>query len=95
MASVNAQRCSPHCFKSCHIHKFLNKETMGCFEPPSTDDGFYSSKIDCDIYLEWLYLHEGRPPFQRHSFFAKAAQITKDGPKGLGQLSKIHSEICQ
>lgn len=56
---------------------------------------YYSSKIARYIYREWLHLHDGRPPFQRDGFFAKAIQISKHGPQTLQQLSACHRRICQ
>lgn len=46
------------------------------------------------VYREWLRLHDGRPPFQRHSFFAKAVQIGDNGPRNLEKLTAFHEALC-
>ncbi|KAH8672170.1 hypothetical protein BGZ61DRAFT_458991 [Ilyonectria robusta] len=76
------------------VYQFLNKELIVYFETQSVS-GSYSAKIARYIYREWLHLHHGRPPFQRGSFFAKAVQISKNGPQNLKQLSAFHHRICQ
>ncbi|KAJ3540662.1 hypothetical protein NM208_g4965 [Fusarium decemcellulare] len=76
------------------LYRFLNKEIMVYFETKSVS-GYYSGKIARYIYREWLHLYDGRPPFQRDSFFAKAIQIGENGPQNLKQLSAFHHRICQ
>ncbi|EEU34514.1 uncharacterized protein NECHADRAFT_54457 [Fusarium vanettenii 77-13-4] len=76
------------------VYQFLNKELIVYFETMSVS-AYYSSKIARYIYREWLHLHNGRPPFQRDGFFAKAVQISKNGPQNLKQLSACHGRICQ
>ncbi|KPM46378.1 hypothetical protein AK830_g9 [Neonectria ditissima] len=71
--------------------EFLNKELIVYFETPSVD----GAKIFRYIYREWLRLYDGRPPFQRESFFAKAVQISKNTSQKLAQLSAFHRTICQ
>lgn len=76
------------------VYQFLNKELIVYFETNSVS-GYESTKIARYIYREWLHLHDGRPPFQRDGFFAKAVQISSNGPQNLQQLSACHRRICQ
>ncbi|KAM0260326.1 hypothetical protein ACHAPA_010302 [Fusarium lateritium] len=95
MKGIKTQHCSSHYLLPKYAHKSLNKDIAVYFESSLDDGGWFSRKIGCYIYREWLHLHEGRPPFQRHGFLATAAQITEDGPQSLDQLLTFHGDFCQ
>ncbi|EEU35974.1 uncharacterized protein NECHADRAFT_85289 [Fusarium vanettenii 77-13-4] len=96
MTRIDERRPPQHFINPADAHQFLNKEVMVYFEPMSVSD-FYSRKIGCYIYREWLHLHNIRPIFQRDSFFAKAAHISNSnsGPQNLEQLSIFHHHLCE
>ncbi|UPK97601.1 hypothetical protein LCI18_008536 [Fusarium solani-melongenae] len=76
------------------IIEFLNKEVMMYIDQESIYCGAYGM-ISRYIYRKWLHLYNGRPPFQRDSFFAIAARCQDEGPNGLGRLSKYHKDLSQ
>ncbi|EXL41976.1 hypothetical protein FOCG_15334 [Fusarium oxysporum f. sp. radicis-lycopersici 26381] len=45
------------------------------------------------LYLAWLHLHEGRPPFQGGGFFPKPFQIPKQTAESLDELSSFHRDL--
>lgn len=73
--------------------EYLNKQIMVYFEPTSVSST-EGDRVGRYVYREWLRLHDGRPPFQRHSFFAKAAHICDKGPRSLDELTKFHKALC-
>lgn len=76
------------------IIKFLNKEVMIYLDQESIHYGEYG-KLGRYIYRKWLHLYNGRPPFQRDSFFATAARFQDEEPNGLDRLSKYHKDLSQ
>ncbi|KAI8951055.1 hypothetical protein F4801DRAFT_546236 [Xylaria longipes] len=51
----------------------------------------------CNFY-EWYHLHHGRPPFQRHRFFAKAISFPKaspQAPRDIPQVLSFHRSLCR
>ncbi|KAI0865586.1 hypothetical protein F4860DRAFT_526090 [Xylaria cubensis] len=50
------------------------------------------------IFREWYRLYHGRPPFQRHHFFAKAIKVPKEppqAPKDIPQIVSFHQSLCR
>lgn len=72
---------------------YLNKQIMVYFEPTSVTS-VEDDRLGRYVYRQWLRLHNGRPPFQRHSFFAKAVQIGDKGPQNLDELTAFHKDLC-
>ncbi|KAI0542117.1 hypothetical protein GGR58DRAFT_497473 [Xylaria digitata] len=50
------------------------------------------------IFREWYRLHHGRPPFQRHRFFAKAISFPKTSPhapRDIPQALSFYRSLCR
>jgi hypothetical protein len=97
MTTFNGRWLHGETFKKGHgeraLIEYLNKELMVYFQHQSVvvpqDD-----RLGRYIYREWLRLHDGRPPFQRHSFFAKAVRFDEKGPQSLQDVSELHKSLC-
>lgn len=74
--------------------EYLNKEIMIYFPCETMPRGHQEDKLGRYLYREWLQLHNGRPPFQRHSFFAKPAYFGENGPRSIEQISLFHKTLC-
>ncbi|KAF4462894.1 hypothetical protein FALBO_10287 [Fusarium albosuccineum] len=76
------------------IIKFLNKEVMIYLDTKSIDYCEYGT-LGRYIYRERLHLYNGRPPFQRDGFFAKATRFHDPESDGLYRLSAFHTGLSQ
>ena len=76
------------------IIEFLNKQVMIYIDQESIHGDAYGM-LGRYIYRKWLHLYNGRPPFQRDSFFAIAARFQDEEPNGLDRLSKYHKDLSQ
>ncbi|KAF2971848.1 hypothetical protein GQX73_g1774 [Xylaria multiplex] len=50
------------------------------------------------IFREWYHFNHGRPPFQRHRFFAKAIRFPKASPRAprnIPQVLSFHRSLCR
>ncbi|KAJ3529754.1 hypothetical protein NM208_g4001 [Fusarium decemcellulare] len=77
------------------IIKFLNKEVMIYLDTKSIADNSEYGSLGRYIYREWLHLYNGRPPFQRGGFFAKATRFHDPESDGLDRLSAFHKDLSQ
>ncbi|KAH6873449.1 hypothetical protein B0T10DRAFT_588840 [Thelonectria olida] len=76
------------------LKEYLNKEIMIYFQCGSLVGRRQDDKLGRYFYREWLRLHNGRPPFQRHSFFAKPVCFGEKGPQSIQQIGVFHKALC-
>ncbi|RSM08497.1 hypothetical protein CDV31_008134 [Fusarium ambrosium] len=76
------------------IEFLLNKEVMIYLDHESINCSNYG-KLGRYIYRKWLHLYNGRPPFQRDSYFAIAARFQDEELNGLDRLSKYHKALSK
>lgn len=93
LTTTNEPSLSKQWFAAADTIEYLNKQIMAYFEPTSVTsvEGYRLGRY---VYREWLRLYDGRPPFQRHCFFAKAVQIGEKGPRNLEELTAFHKAFC-
>ncbi|KAI0552486.1 hypothetical protein F4679DRAFT_592050 [Xylaria curta] len=80
------------------LAEYLNKQVIVYFQ----DDGNRvrlpeTRVIGRYIFREWYRLHQGRPPFQRHRFFAKAIifrKASQQSPRDIPQIISFHRSLC-
>ncbi|KAH7169896.1 hypothetical protein EDB81DRAFT_774053 [Dactylonectria macrodidyma] len=96
MTTFNGRRLVKTVFKkrrnAGELFEYLNKEIMIYFQGDSGDGG-QDDGLGRYIYREWLRLHGGRPPFQRHRFFAKPICFGERGPQLLQDFSEFHQSL--
>jgi hypothetical protein len=73
------------------IH-FFNKEVMVYFEEGA---GLNHGMIGRYLYRAWLHHFDGRPPFQRGGYFAKAMRFGKARVVTLDDLSKYYERLSR
>ncbi|KAJ0146714.1 Uncharacterized protein HZ326_10567 [Fusarium oxysporum f. sp. albedinis] len=78
--------------KQDEIFKFLNKE-IAVYIDADTVGNMDLGYLGRYLYLAWLHLHEGRPPFQGGGFFPKPFQIPKQTAESLDELSSFHRDL--
>ncbi|KAH7006822.1 hypothetical protein EDB80DRAFT_751594 [Ilyonectria destructans] len=98
MTTVNQLQLPREVFTQDHnpgdLIEYLNKEIMIYFPCAALVYGHQEDKLGRYLYREWLRLHNGRPPFQRHSFFAKPVCFGEKGPRSIQQISLFHKTLC-
>ncbi|RMJ06467.1 hypothetical protein CDV36_013948 [Fusarium kuroshium] len=93
LTTINEPSLSKQWFAPEATIEYLNKQMMVYFEPTSVTS-VEGDRLGRYVYREWLRLHDGRPPFQRHNFFAKAVQIGEKGPRNLQEPTAFHKALC-
>jgi hypothetical protein len=71
---------------------FFNKEVIIYIDTTAMDYGNLAS-LGCYFHRAWLHLHNGRPPFQRGGFIAKAMQMTDRDEGALPRLKDLHQKL--
>lgn len=79
------------------LTEFANKEVAVYFEAQGHILGCNEQKLGRYIFREWLRINGGRPPLQRHHYFAKNMWFDKKcrhRPQNIPEISSFHKSFC-
>ncbi|KAI1453000.1 hypothetical protein F4805DRAFT_398209 [Annulohypoxylon moriforme] len=74
---------------------FFNKHTAIYFIGPSKIGWYEDQRLGRYIFHRWLQIHNERPPFQRHHYFARAITFDKGADsQSIQKITSFHRSLC-